>query len=42
MLQWLIDKYEDWKFEKEFQKKKRELLEKDPFIYNLSDNDKKN
>lgn len=42
MLQWLIDKYENWKFEKEFQKKKRELLEKDPFIYDLSDNDKKN
>jgi len=42
MLQWIINKYEDWKFEKEFQKKKRELLEKDPFIYDLSDNDKKN
>ena len=33
MLQWLIDKYEEWKFEREFQKKKAEILKTDPFIY---------
>ena len=42
MFKWLLDKYEEWKFEKEFQKKKKELLEKDAFIYDLSDDDKKN
>jgi hypothetical protein len=41
MLQWIIDKYEDWKFEKEFQKKKKELLDKDPFIYDFTDEEKK-
>jgi len=38
----LIEKYEEWQFMREFEKKKKELLEKDPFIYDLSDNDKKN
>ena len=42
MLQWIINKYEEWKFEREFQKKKKELLEKDPFIYDLIEDDKKN
>ena len=42
MFRWLIEKYEEWQFMREFEKKKKELLEKDPFIYDLSDNDKKN
>lgn len=42
MLKWIRELIEEWKFEREFQKKKRELLEKDPFIYDTSDNDKKN
>jgi hypothetical protein len=35
MLSWLLNKYEDWKFEKEFQKKKEELTKLDPFIYEI-------
>lgn len=42
MFKWLLEKYEEWKFNREFEKKKKELLKKDPFIYDLSDNDKKN
>ena len=42
MFKWIIDKYEEWKFNREFEKKKKELLEKDPFIYEFSDDDKKN
>ena len=42
MFKLIIDKYEEWKFNHEFEKKKKELLEKDPFIYDLSNNDKKN
>lgn len=42
MIQWLRDLYETWKFNREFDKKKKELLKKDPFIYEFTDNDKKN
>ena len=35
MISWLINKYKDWQFEKEFQKKKKELMELDPFIYEI-------
>jgi hypothetical protein len=42
MFRWLIEKYEEWKFNRQFEKKKKELLKKDPFIYDLSDHDKKN
>ena len=35
MYKWLLEKYYDWKFEKEFQKKKKELIKLDPFIYDL-------
>lgn len=35
MLKKLIDWYEDWKFEREFQKKKAEIMKQDPFIYNI-------
>jgi len=35
MINWLINKYKDWQFEREFQKKKKELMELDPFIYEI-------
>jgi|TARA_B100000035_G_scaffold229679_1_gene197870 hypothetical protein len=35
MISWLINKYEDFKFEREFQKKKKQLMELDPFIYDI-------
>lgn len=34
MFKWLIEWYEDWKFSREFEKRKKELIKKDPFIYN--------
>ncbi len=37
MFRWLIDAYEEWKFNREFEKKKKELTKLDPFIY---DNEK--
>ena len=42
IIDWIINKYEEWKFNKEFEKKKKELLKKDPFIYEFTDDDKKN
>ena len=42
MFNWLIEIYEEWKFNREFTKKKKELLILDPFIYENIDNDKKN
>lgn len=41
MLKKLIDWYEDWKFEREFQKKKAEIMKQDPFIYNIPEENKK-
>ena len=35
MLTWLKNKYEDWKFERAFQARKKELMKIDPFIYDL-------
>jgi hypothetical protein len=40
MFSWIVEKYYDWKFEREFQKKKKELIKLDPFIYDLPDNNK--
>ena len=37
MLKWIKDKYDDWKFEKEFQSKKKEIMKVDPFIYTIPD-----
>ncbi len=37
MLKWLRDRYDDWKFEKEFQARKKEIMKIDPFIYDLPD-----
>mgnify|MGYP003140898421 CR=1 FL=1 len=42
MIQWLRERYAEWKFNREFEKKKKELLKKDPFIYEFNDDDKKN
>ena len=42
IIDWIVDKYEEWKFNREFEKKKKELLRKDPFIYEFIDDDKKN
>ena len=37
MLKWFRDKYDDWKFEKEFQAKRKEIMKIDTFIYNIPD-----
>ena len=42
MFRWLINLYEEWKFSREFEKKNKELLKADPFIYEIPDADKKN
>ncbi len=42
-LSWLLNKYNEWKFNREFERKKKEILKLDPFIYEIPDNnDKKN
>jgi len=35
MINWLVEKYREWKFERDFQKKKKELLKIDPFVYDF-------
>tara|TARA_Y100000114_G_scaffold66739_1_gene61185 strand:+ start:87 stop:227 length:141 start_codon:yes stop_codon:yes gene_type:complete len=35
MINWLVEKYREWKFERDFQKKKKELLKVDPFVYDF-------
>ena len=35
MIRWLLNKLEERRFEKEFQKKKEELMKLDPFIYDI-------
>ena len=42
IIDYLIEKYEEWNFNREFEKKKKELLKADPFIYEITDDDKKN
>ena len=42
MFKWLLNLYEEWKFNREFEKKKKELLKADSFIYEIPDADKKN
>ena len=41
-LSWLLDKYQEWKFNREFARKKKEILKLDPFIYDMPNDDKKN
>ena len=40
MINWLLNKYRDWQFEREFQKKKAELMKLDPFIYEIPEEEK--
>lgn len=35
MISWLLNKYQEWKFERDFQKKKEELMKLDHFIYDM-------
>lgn len=35
MIRWLLNKLEERRFEKEFQKKKEEIMKLDPFIYSV-------
>ena len=35
MFRWIMNKIDDWRFEREFQKRKKELMELDPFIYEI-------
>ena len=35
MINWLAEKYRQWKFERDCQKKKKELLKVDPFVYDF-------
>lgn len=35
MISWLLNKYQDWQLDKEFEKKKEELMKIDPFIYDV-------
>ena len=41
-LSWLRDKYYQWKFDRAFKKKKKEIMKLDPFIYDIPNDDKKN
>jgi hypothetical protein len=40
MFRWIMNKIDDWRFEREFQKRKKELMELDPFIYEIPDHEK--
>lgn len=35
MFKKILDYYESWKFQKEFEKKKQTILKADPFIYEI-------
>lgn len=35
MFKRIVDLYEEWKFNREFKKKKKELMTRDPFIYHI-------
>ena len=43
MFKWLLEKYREWQFERAFQKRKKEIMKVDPFIYEIpKTDDKKN
>ena len=43
MFKWLLEKYQEWQFERAFQKRKKEIMKVDPFIYEIpKTDDKKN
>jgi len=35
MFSWIINLYDEWKFNRDFEKKKAMLLKADPFIYEI-------
>ena len=39
MFKWLIEKYQEWQFERAFQKRKKEIMKFDPFIYEIHKTD---
>ena len=39
-LNWLLEKYNEWKFNREFERKKKEIMKLDPFIYDIPNDDK--
>lgn len=41
MFKWLRELYDTWKFNREFEKKKKKLIKVDPFIYKVGDDDQK-
>ena len=41
-LNWLLEKYNEWKFNRQFERKKKEIMKLDPFIYDIPNDDKKN
>ena len=42
MFKWLLEKYQEWQFERAFQKRKKEIMKVDPFIYEIPKTDDKN
>lgn len=39
-LNWLLEKYNEWKFNRQFERKKKEIMKLDPFIYDIPDDKK--
>ena len=39
MFKWLLEKYQEWQFERAFQKRKKEIMKVDPFIYEIPKTD---
>ena len=35
MFKWLVEKYQEWQFVRAFQKRKKEIMKVDPFIYDI-------
>jgi len=42
MFRKIIEWYEEWQFKRQFEKKKKELIKLDPFIYDLPNKDESN
>ena len=39
MFKWILEKYQEWQFERAFQKRKKEIMKVDPFIYEIPKTD---
>ena len=39
MFKWLIEKYQEWQFERAFRKRKKEIMKVDPFIYTIPEDE---